>query len=126
MNRLNQINKKLWKTLYSAYRYEKRTGKSNRWLVAIGDAYPVKGQSIDILPDAFCAYVHTQDPLSQFTATEKLNARVRIFKAQRVDSSSITKWHREIRDINSKYPTPHECDCLYNELPTVKTAPKLP
>lgn len=126
MNKLNQINKKLWKTLYSAYPYEKRTGKSDRWLAAIGDAYPVKGQSIDILPDAFCAYVQTRDPLNQFTATEKLNARVRIFKARRVDGSDIIKWYQAMCDISSKYPTPHECECRYREQPSVKTAPKLP
>lgn len=126
MNKLNQINKKLWKTLYSAYRYEKRTGKSDRWLASVGGAYPVKGQTIDIFPDAFCAHVHSQDPFNQFSAAEKLNARVRIFKKRRVDFTDITKWHQEICDISSKYPTLHECECLYNELPTVKTAPKLP
>ena len=126
MNKLNKTSKKLWYALYSAYRYRERTGKSGRWLAVVGDVYPVKGQSIDIYPDAFCAYVQSQDPFNQFSASEKLNARVRIFKKRRVDFTDITKWHQEICDISSKYPTPHECECLYNEQPTVKTAPKLP
>lgn len=126
MNKINRINKSLWKSLYSAYRYQQRTCKSDQWLAVVGDVYPMKGKSIDILPDALCRYAAEDDPLDAFTAVEKLNARVRVFKTQRVDSRDILKWHQKICNISSKYPTPHECECLYNRQPSTKNAPKLP